>query len=324
MTYWTYWGQKSFDACQQQWAFKNRFASALATKKPLRREAFLLSKLQTIYSWRGSLVDKVISDFIVPKIKTEWEFDERDVLDYARQLCNRQLQFALAQKFREPGMTLTKGGDDYAALFEVEYDIELGADVLESVWADVELALKNFFTMPDLLSKLTVAFKLTPQRMLDFSVLSAKGRAKPDLIAFYQTMPPHIFDWKVHTFGTTDYRRQLAAYALALKLTDSKKNADIIRLRGGWQATDMKLFEVQLLTGKVREYSLTEDDIDDLESQIAVSYKQMILAVDGTDNNNFDQNVFLSTRYAETCVGCPFQKICSEVLCVKSKQTTFL
>ena len=34
----------------------------------------------------------------------------------------------------------------------------------------------------------------------------------------------------------------------------------------------MKLFEVQLLTGMIRPYSLTEEDIDDLESQIAVSY----------------------------------------------------
>lgn len=324
MTYWSYWGQRTFDACQQQWFFKNKYASALATKEPLRREAFLLSRLKSIYAWRGELVDRVISDYIVPRMKVYGDVDEADVVAHAKSLFDTQLQYGLAGRFREPGMSVGKAGDEFAAFIEIEYGATLDESAIDSAWTDVRTALENFFSMPDLISLLMVATKLVPQRSLDFSVFSAKGRARPDLIAFYQTKAPHIFDWKVHTYGVTDYRRQLAAYAFALERCEGKgRNADIERLRGTWRAQDFKLLEVQLLTRRIREYQVADDDIDDIESQIAVSHEAMDLALSGLEGR-FDQNALLPARYPEICAVCPFRKICSEVLCEESKQTTFL
>ncbi len=324
MSYWSYWGQRTFDACQQRWFFKNRYASALATKEPLRREAFLLSKLKSVYAWRGELVDQVISNYVVPKLGVYGELDEGDVIAHAKSLFDKQLQYALARRFREPGMSLGKVGNEFAALLETEYDVVLDDETIENAWADVRKALGNFFSMPDVLSLLTIATKLAAQRSLDFSVLSAKARARPDLIAFYQTKVPHIFDWKVHTYGVTDYRRQLTTYALALERCEAKgKNVDIGRLRGDWLATDYKLVEVQLLTRQVREYQVSESDVEDIESQIAVSQRTIDLALSGLEGA-LDQNALLPARYPETCAACPFQKICSEVLCEESKQTTFL
>lgn len=320
---WSFWGEKTFHSCQQQWLFKNKFAHPRATKDPLRREAFLLSQLKTIHSWRGLLVDQVISEYIVPRLNTDWEINESEILDVARNLFKQQFDFASARGFREPGMTVTGTGEKFAALFELEYGIEIGDEMLERAWADVEKSLKNFIDMPLLLNKLLVAQKLIAQRTLDFSVLSAKARAKPDLIGFYRLESPHIFDWKVHTFGITDYRQQLATYALALERC--KKYKDINDYRGRRTATEFKLFEVQLLTKQIREYQLIEDDIDDLENRIVRSYRQMSLILDGQEKDDYRFESLPSARYAETCETCPFQKICNEVICKEeSKQPTFL
>ena len=59
---WSISESKTFKRCQRQWYFKNCVASALAKKDPIRREAYLLSKLQTISGWRGQIVDSVLSE----------------------------------------------------------------------------------------------------------------------------------------------------------------------------------------------------------------------------------------------------------------------
>ena len=320
---WSFWGEKSLMACQHQWLFRNVFANALSTKVPLRREAFLLSKLQNVYSWRGSLVDQVISDYIIPRLTTDWIINESEILDVARDLFDKQFEFALDEGLREPGMSVTKTGEKFAALFEIEYNIEISDETLKQAWADVETSIKNFIDMPLLINKLHSSRKLVAQRTLDFPVLSAKARAKPDLMAFYRIEPPAIFDWKVHTFGVNDYREQLATYALALERC--KKYKDINDYRGKWLATDYKLYEVQLLTKTIREYQLTEDDIDNLEDRIVRTYRQMRLISSEQEKNNYKFEYLKTARYAETCETCPFQKICNEVICEKElKQPTFL
>ena len=310
-------------ACQHQWLFRNVFANALSTKVPLRREAFLLSKLQNVYSWRGSLVDQVISDYIIPRLNTDWIINESEILDVARDLFDKQFEFALDEGLREPRMSVTKTGEKFAALFEIEYNIEISDETLKQAWADVETSIKNFIDMPLLINKLHSSRKLVAQRTLDFPVLSAKARAKPDLMAFYRIEPPAIFDWKVHTFGVNDYREQLATYALALERC--KKYKDVNDYRGKWLATDYKLYEVQLLTKTIREYQLTEDDIDNLEDRIVRTYRQMKLISSEQEKNNYKFEYLKTTRYAETCETCQFQKICNEVICEKElKQPTFL
>jgi hypothetical protein len=64
---WSYSASRNFRQCQRQWYFKNIVASARA-KEPLRRRAYLLSKLQSVSAWRGKIVDDVISKTLIPRI----------------------------------------------------------------------------------------------------------------------------------------------------------------------------------------------------------------------------------------------------------------
>jgi hypothetical protein len=65
---WSFSAARTFAACQRKWFYSNIFAY-WGAKDKLRKEAYYLKQLQSIYAWRGSLVDKVISRKIVPAMK---------------------------------------------------------------------------------------------------------------------------------------------------------------------------------------------------------------------------------------------------------------
>src|SRR5690349_5251970 len=97
MTTWSFSSSHLFSKCPRQWYFKKCVAEA-RSKDPMRREAFLLSKLQTIYSWRGSIVDRVIMMRYVPALKRKQQVSSATLLYYARQIFQKQLAFAQAHR----------------------------------------------------------------------------------------------------------------------------------------------------------------------------------------------------------------------------------
>jgi hypothetical protein len=306
---------KQFFRCQRQWYFKNHIASWQAKKDPIRRETYLLSKLDSIFAWRGKLVDKVITKHIVNPINYGEELDEQHVLQQAQGLFELQMAFAKAHRLREPGMTASKANDEFAAWRKIEYQEQVSDDLIANAWNDVEMAIHNLFAMEELIRKLRAADKLVPQRRLTFSFEGISPelisvRAVPDLLAFYQNKPPMIVDWKVHSFGRTDYRLQLACYALSL--TCCKPHSDFPVGLSKYSPTDIALLETQLLTNHERPYILTQDDIYELETYIAETAMLMQLAVDATESVNFAPLEIPTTRYPETCASCQFPKICWE------------
>ncbi|MCA1636468.1 MAG: hypothetical protein LC802_22960 [Acidobacteria bacterium] len=267
---WSFSNSHLFKKCQRQWYFKTHVANANAKKIPLQREAYLLSKLQSIAAWRGSIVDHVISRRVVPALGNGWNISLAKTLEYARTVFDAQLDFALRHRVREPGMSVAKCGDTFAAFHSVEYGPEVGDDEIARAWADVELALTNL----------------------------------------------------LHSFGLHDYRLQLATYAVALARCEPHK--DFPPALSLYAPADIRLLEVQLLTDQRREYTLSDSDIEGIDSYIAETSTVMVLA-DGEGGKGaprpFDYPV---TQYPDTCQRCPFRKPCweSEVW-QESKQISF-
>jgi len=320
---WSFTGSKVFDKCQIQWFYRNLVAEPRAKKDPLRREAYVLSCLQTISAWRGHLVDHVISSQIVPMLEKGKEPTISDVLIFAKLIFERQRSFAFQQRVRDPEFVKSKAGDSYAAFAALEYGQSVSEEELKVAWEDIEQALRNFLGMRELLDRLKQAERLIAQRVLNFSVFDAKAQARPDLIAFYRNQPPLIIDWKVHSFGTTDYRLQLATYALALERCPPHK--DFPTSNRGWEATEIELIEAQLLTNKLRSYSLTERDIEELESRIIESSTGIRLTIGSSDWKTLNISELAPTENPETCEKCVFRKLCwKEKECVELRQMTLL
>lgn len=307
---WSFSTSNLFRKCQRQWYYKTHVANARATKIPLQREIYLLSKLQSIAAWRGSVVDHVITRRVVPALSNKWNINTAKTLDYARSIFTAQLEFAKKHRLREPGMSTSKAGDTFAALYPIEFGLEITEQECNDAWADVEQALRNLLAAQKFLNYLATATKLMPQRALTFPFFGVTVRAVPDLIAFFKSQTPLIVDWKVHSFGVIDYRLQLATYAVALSRCERHKD-----FPGPVPASpsSIRLFEFQLLTNKPRQYRLDESDIEEIDSYIAHSATGMVLAKGEDTNGDLRPFDYPAALFAEACRTCPFRSPCWEV-----------
>ncbi len=150
---WSFSTGRLFEKCQRAWFYKSHVASAVSLN-PLQREAYLLSKLQTISAWRGRIVDEVIGARIIPTLEKGGRLDELGILQYARLLFDNQRKFAMSNCFRNEGMSQAKGGKDFAAFYVVDYGIGVHRDDLIRAWQEIKQALLNLLRMHELLDDL--------------------------------------------------------------------------------------------------------------------------------------------------------------------------
>jgi hypothetical protein len=326
---WSFSHSKTFRKCQLQWYLATHFACANAKKNPLQREAYLLSKLQSVFAWRGGLVDTIISDKVVPALSSNSAVGVEQALAWARRLFDEQLAFAQTRRWREDGMTVDKASGAYAALHGVEYGYDISEEI-DQAWKDVKSALGNLLRMGELMAELKTAVRLIPQRNLSFDLFGVTVKARPDLIAFFDDRPPLIVDWKVHTYAQHDYRLQLAVYALVLKNSKAHSDFDFPLHMSPYSITDIRLLEAQLLTGYMREYQLSDGDIDDVENYIGASSAQMLLLSEADAGEEVFPELGIAA-HPEICQRCNFRRFCwegtlskKEATCPVSKQTSFL
>ena len=307
--FWSISESRTFKRCQRQWYYKNFLASPTA-KDPVRHNAYLLGKLQSISAWRGNLVDDVISKAVLPAVRSRRTVNLGQARQNAREMFGRQLAFARRHALHEPGLRPTQLEGEFAAFYCMEYGGVIPEDEVARAWDEVESALGNFFGMRELASELKSAKYLVCQRALSFSHSGMTVRAVPDAVVFYDDAPPLIVDWKVHAFGLQEAWTQLATYAIAL--TRCSPHSDFPTSFGRWKVTDVRLAEAQLLTNQVRRYALSEEDVERADAYIAQSVTQMLLATEGRKNSELKAEDFPVAASPEICQRCPYRKLCWE------------
>ncbi len=310
---WSVSTAKIFDRCQRQWFYKKHFANA-RSKDDTRRKAYLLGKLQSVSGWRGSLVDQVLSFEVIPALGRGEEVSEAKTLASAMARFDRQLAVARQHRIHEPGFKPSACGNDFAAFYCVEYGDGICESEIEQAREDVRTAIATFFSMEKLVRRLRAAQRLVAQRRLIFGHTDTKVGAMPDVIVFPSEGAPAIVDWKVHTFGWHDAWLQLTIYAAAL--TRAEPHADFPAARSRYNAADIGLLEVQLLTGTLRKHVVSDEDVEQADAYIARSAESMLLAVgDVADKvSELSPSLFPAARYAATCETCPYRSLCWETL----------
>lgn len=302
---WSPSAARTFAACQRKWFYSNFFAY-WGAKDKLRKEAYYLKQLQSIHAWRGSLVDKVISRKIVPAMNTGPMPSTEEVTDYAMQLAEIQLEFGKKSKHRQPGITKTNTKDEYCALFDVEYG-DLAHDAVEQAKKEITISIQNLMGSAPFSYVTKENSHVIDQRSLPFVFDGITVSCTPDLVAFFENEPPMIIDWKVHAFATHESRMQLALYAAALSRTNPHKDFPENFIT---KENNVRLMEFQLLKNKPREYSLSEEDILDVEDYIFQSITNMRRACDWKEPKMFDPSDFQTARKPDECSRCGFKKLC--------------
>jgi hypothetical protein len=227
---------------------------------------------------------------------------------------DRQLAMGRAHRLHEPGIKPSALGDDFVAFHCLEYGGCLSDEEVEQARADVQQAIKTFFSMQALTDRLHKADRLIAQRSLNFEHDDISVRAVPDVIAFEGGRPPAIIDWKVHIFGWRDAWLQLAVYASALTRCNPHKDFPI--KAGEFRETDIELLEVQLLKGTIRSHHLNEEHIARADAYIAQSAESMLLALGEANGKaaSLPPSDFPATRYASACQRCPYRSMCWETV----------
>lgn len=308
---WSFSESRVFRKCQRQWFYKTRLANANAKKDPIRREAYILSKLGSIHSWRGRLVDQVIEKTVIPAFQMRRQPVLSVVLGEARRRFDRQLSFGLSHRLRAPGFKAKDHEDDLAAFFGMEYSNPPSTADIEQARTEVEKALTNLVESPqfaDIRTCLASATRLTAQCPIMFQHAGATVRAVPDLICFYSQQPPLIIDWKVHHFGVHDYYAQLVCYALAL--TRCGNHALLPTVLRSYPTHALRLVEAQLLTPEARHHTIGDDDVLSVEDKMAADINEMLLAVDDRENAELMAEDFPRASRIGVCDTCNFRKLC--------------
>jgi hypothetical protein len=308
---WSLSGSKTFRRCQRQWFFKNCVGNGV-TKDPVRRNIYLLGKLQTIAGWRGSIVDHAIETGVVPALQSRRLPDCDALIARAKRLYDLQLTTALAHPLRQPERTVKSWGDAYAAFHSIEYGEGPDREELDTAWQEIETALRNLCGMRGLLDRLCGASQLVAQRSLQYQSFGVTVMAVPDLIAFYADEPPAIIDWKAHAVGTMDASTLLGLYALALKFCQPHR--DFPASLSGWPVESVRLVEVQLLLNRMRRHELDDDDFDAVKAYVAESANSMLMAVDGRKAADLAVEDFSTATFDHVCERCSFRKACWETL----------
>ena len=306
---WSYSASRSFQHCQRQWFFKNIVANANA-KDPLRKRAYLLSKLQSISAWRGNIVDKVISETLIPNLNRGISINLSKAINCARGLFDQQLAYARHHPITDLSLQVSKAGGDFAVFHAMEYEGELPEHEIDQAWCEVEHALANLFSLDDIKRILKSSNHIVSQPPLQFVLMDdVLVRAFPDAIAFFSDAPPAIIDWKVHTFGDRDAWLQLAIYAIALSRCKPHRDFPV-----GFktQPQEIALYEVQLLTKIVRKHSLAEEQVIEAEEFMFGSAYEIACLTEGKKYTVLNVDDFRVTMYAENCQRCNFRAICWE------------
>ncbi|HZT03271.1 MAG TPA: PD-(D/E)XK nuclease family protein [Steroidobacteraceae bacterium] len=307
---WSYSASRSFKQCQRQWYYKNIIANGRAKADPVRKQAYLLSKLQSVSAWRGKIVDDIISKMIVPCLNRKAQITLKMAKLRARELFDNQLAFAKSHSALDLDLQPSKHGDSFALLYAVQYDGGVRDGETEAAWHEIESALGNLFALGAIKDLLKSSDYVVAQRALTFAVMDGiTTLAYPDAIAFRHQEPPVILDWKVHVFGQNDAWLQLAIYAIALSRCGAHKD-----FPEGFKVepSSVKLYEAQLLTNAVREHCLDGEQIEEAEEYLISSAYEIACLTEGGGYSDLNVEDFRPALHAEICQRCAFRAICWE------------
>ena len=310
---WSISSAKQYNACARQWYYKNVIANGKVKNDPYRREVTILSKLDSLNALRGRIVDEVISRDVMNSLNKGFGLKKDYFINTALTALDNRLLFAKFQNYREDGIKFTD--ENFTALYDYEFNGVVAAEDIAKAKADIVEAISNFIENKELIEYLKSASFLMSQRPLTYNHSKFSIRGVPDLVVFFESEPPHIFDWKVHTYGLNTYDEQLVSYAYALDYVNrTKPHVDFPKNLSQFNITDYKLSEYQLLHKERmrRDYVLTSERIGEFKDYMSSSIIEIFMAGGTKKYGEADELDFDTTYYPENCKKCNFKNLCNK------------
>ena len=302
---WSVSSGQMFKQCPRKWFFSN-IAYSTSPKDELQREIKFLKKLQTIQTWRGKLVDEVITEYAIPILNKKEMIYEQNIVEYGKERAAKELRLAIDHaKGKE-----TQG--EVIALLELENNREIDQSLLETTYSEIDTSLRNFVKSNFVKEFLQHGRRIIAQRPLQYNNGEILIKCKPDAIVLYNDRNAVIVDWKVKAFSHLDHKKQLAIYAYVISKVNPHND-----LKDVWNIyfsdpTKIDLLEFQLLHGRERFYNFSQSDITEIEDFIYLSSNDMIQLTSGKRYPNILPSQIPTTEQPGNCQRCQFKRICWE------------
>jgi len=297
---WSISAHNAMRRCQRLFVFGQLMASHNA-RDQLRREAYLLKQLQSISTWRGSIVHKVLATAFLSDVQEGRAIDPAGLSSVAHDLARRQFAFSAAKRYREPGQTKGASGDEYCALYEHEYGQEIPPEQLDTVYATITRCFEHLAGQEAFLARLSAGSAHLAEQPLNFSLAGATITATLDLVYRDANGRLVVVDWKVADSETSDYSWQLLVYALAVARC------------GRWptvRADAIELYEANLLRNQVHQHSISAQRLQEAEDFIYRSLVERDALVGKDRFDDLDLDEFEVAERPGTCYHCNFGSLC--------------
>ena len=146
---WSYSRGSLLELCERQ-LFFNYFAGARRnSSNPLLREVAILRQLRALSAWVGDLIHTTVAESLKELAKGHsWSLE--DLRERAAYLAERQWTFSEKKLYRE--VTPARAGEEFGAIFEHEYGIELPRDIFSKILTTIRTCLDNFCDIRDTLA----------------------------------------------------------------------------------------------------------------------------------------------------------------------------
>lgn len=300
---------------------KYYFASVLANfhhSNRLRRKAFELKNMQNFWMWPGSVVDKIMEKEVIPLIIDDKEIDFSQVAESAIKLAKMQFRFSEESWYKDPTVSKTEAGDDYCILDIHEIGTQYKELDLINVYSKITQAILNIpnIKLPDS-NKSLIEYLREAKNILSnvttWSFQMEQSRVSPQMdLVMYHKFNPVVIDWKVSDSYASDYSRQLIVCGLTVYFTRQKK----VETEGKkpFQFSDIKLYEVNLLKGEMKEHLFTEERANDLIDEINLTGSDIAILTKELTGNIDDIKGFELTENEGNCRLCNYQPFCEHLL----------
>jgi hypothetical protein len=313
---WSYTTVNAFRQCNR----KFYFSSILAThgrKDALRRKAYELKTMKSLLMWSGDVVDKFMEKIIIPIIINKGELNFDELAAQAVKMAEEQFRFSKNSLYKDP--SVKKGEADHHCILDIhEIHRDVTQEQIQQAYDNIKTGILNLplIKFPDgkpLVEFLRECDALTPN-LHKWHVTIEKANLKPqiDLLA-YSKWKPVIMDWKLSASYTSDYSRQLIIarimiFLKRLESTDKKQ----------YGYNDIRLFEVNLLKGIIKEHEFNEEVAHEMIDYINLTSSDLFLLTKGRPDD-IDIDDFEMTDESSLCKSCNFQTLCSFLLSNKNE-----
>jgi len=308
---WSYTAINTLRECNRKYYFSQVLATFGRTI-PLRRKVYELKSMQDILRWQGSVIDKFMEITIIPMITAKQPLDFDALALQAVELAKKQFDYSSLAVYTDPFVSKKEAGPEFCILDIHELGKSWTDQQIAEAYAVIAAAVQRLpeIQMPDgqpLMEFLKACNSLSPN-VNNWKVDIEEAAVKPqiDLLAMHNWKPV-VMDWKLSGSYTSDYHRQLVIIGLVVYLkrlsTPEKKN---------YAFEDIRLYEVNLLKGVVKEHAFTEERMNQMIDEINLTSQDILLLTKNAAIPDIDD--FEMTDNENSCRMCNYRSVCSYLL----------